>query len=506
MAKIMVQGTGSNVGKSILVAALCRIFKQDGLSVCPYKSQNMALNSYITMDGKEMGRAQVLQAYAAGLEPQVYMNPILLKPSSDRNCQVVVNGEVYSNCSAKEYHNLKLKFSQMLKEGFEEIEKQFDVIVMEGAGSPAEINLRDRDIVNMGMAELVDAPVIIVGDIDKGGVFASLVGTMVLFSDDEKQRVKGTLINKFRGDIDILTPGIEMLEERTEVPNLGVVPHFRLQLEEEDGSMAEINTEVQNKIDVAVVMLPHISNFTDVDALKAEEDVSVRFITSLNEFKNPDLLIIPGSKNTIGDLNYLRESGLEDKIKHYEKQGGMVLGICGGYQMLGKTLDDPYNVESKSESTEGLGILDAHTIFEKKKITTRVNAELLSYGAERLSMDTIKDDLYGYEIHMGTTTYGEKGKPLFNITSRNGEVGLWEDGSINEKGNVMGTYIHGVFDGISFREALMNKLRSDKGLDLKKSGRYEALRERELDRLADIVRESLDMDKIYNIIGIKPKK
>lgn len=506
MAKIMVQGTGSNVGKSILVAALCRIFKQDGLSVCPYKSQNMALNSYITMDGKEMGRAQVLQAYAAGIEPQVYMNPILLKPSSDHNCQVIVNGEVYSNSSAKEYHNLKPKFSNMLKEEFEKIEKQFDVIVMEGAGSPAEINLRDRDIVNMGMAELVDAPVVIVGDIDKGGVFASLVGTMVLFSDDERKRVKATIINKFRGDIDILTPGIEMLEERTEVPNLGVVPHFRLQLEEEDGAVEEINTEIKNKIDVAVVMLPHISNFTDVDAIKAEEDISVRFITSLNEFKNPDLLVIPGSKNTIGDLNYLRESGLEDKIKHYEKQGGMVLGICGGYQMLGKTLDDPHNIESMSETTEGLGILDAHTIFEKKKITTRVNAELLPYGAEKLSIDTIKDDLYGYEIHMGTTTYGEKGKPLFNITSRNGEAGAWEDGAINEKGNVMGTYIHGIFDGISFREALMNKLRINKGLDLKKSGRYEALRERELDKLADIVRKSLDMNKIYDIIGIKPKQ
>ncbi|WP_027633624.1 cobyric acid synthase [Clostridium hydrogeniformans] len=505
MAKIMVQGTGSTVGKSVLVAALCRIFKQDGLKVCPYKSQNMALNSYITLDGKEMGRAQVLQAYAAGLEPEVYMNPILLKPSSDRQCQVVVNGKVYCNSSAKEYHNLKPQFSKMLKEEFEKIEKDFDVIVMEGAGSPAEINLRDRDIVNMGMAELVDAPVVLVGDIDKGGVFASLVGTMVLLSDEEKKRIKGTIINKFRGDIDILTPGIDMLEDITKISNLGVVPYFRLQLEDEDGSMMEINKEVTDKIDVAVIMLPHISNFTDVDPLKNEEDVSVRFVTSLNEFKNPDLLVIPGSKNTIGDLNYLKESGLYEKIKAYSKNGN-ILGICGGYQILGKTLKDPYGVESKVEEAEGLGLLDVHTVFNEEKITTRINGELKEKGAEILGIDNIKEDLYGYEIHMGETTYGQDGTPLFHIISRNGETVSCDDGAINKKGNIMGTYIHGIFDGVSFRESLVNKLRQEKGLDLKKSGKYEALREAELDKLAHIVRSSLDMNKIYEIIGLEPKK
>ncbi|MDF2673093.1 MAG: cobalamin biosynthesis protein CobQ [Clostridiales bacterium] len=340
MAKIMIQGTGSSVGKSIIVAALCRIFKQDGYSVCPYKSQNMSLNSYITMDGKEMGRAQVLQAYAAGIEPQVFMNPILLKPTGDTRCQVIVNGKVYDNHSAEEYHNLKILFKDMLKEQFLELEKDFDIIVMEGAGSPAEINLRDRDIVNMGMAELVDAPVLIVGDIDKGGVFASLAGTMLLLTEEERERVKGTIINKFRGDIKLLTPGLDMLEEIIKRPCLGVAPYFKLVLEDEDGAMMEINKKVTGPIDVAVIMLPHVSNFTDVDCLKTEEDVSVRFVSSIEEFGRPDLLVIPGSKNTIEDLNTIRNSGFEEKILDYSRTG-RILGICGGYQMLGQIILDP---------------------------------------------------------------------------------------------------------------------------------------------------------------------
>lgn len=502
MAKIMVQGTGSTVGKSVLVAALCRIFKQDGYNVCPYKSQNMALNSYITLDGKEMGRAQVLQAYAAGLEPDVSMNPILLKPSSDRKCQVIVNGKVYCNSSAKEYHNLKPQFSNMLKEGFEELEKKFDIVVIEGAGSPAEINLRDRDIVNMGLAELVDAPVILVGDIDKGGVFASLVGTMVLLQDEERKRVKGTIINKFRGDIDILTPGIDMLEERTHIPNLGVVPYFRLQLEDEDGSMMEINKEVKDKIDVAMVMLPHVSNFTDLDPLKAEEDVSVRFITSLKEFGNPDLLIIPGSKNTIGDLNYLLETGIADRIKEYSKDG-MVMGICGGYQMLGKTLKDPNKVESSEDMVDGLGLLPIHTVFEQEKVTTRISCETVKDGSKLLDIKDVTEGLYGYEIHMGATNFEEGATHLFKITESNGDNKGTFDGAVNNKGNVFGTYIHGIFDGVPFREEIINKLRKKKGLDLKASGDYEKLRDRELDKLADIVRASMDIDKLYAIMEIE---
>ncbi|MCC5439779.1 cobyric acid synthase [Clostridium botulinum] len=493
MTKIMIQGTASSVGKSLIVAALCRIFKQDGYSVCPFKSQNMSLNSYITLDGKEMGRAQVLQAYAAGLEPEVYMNPILLKPTSDKKCQIIVNGKVYGNSTAMEYHNLKLKFKDMLKEHFNKLEEEFDIVVMEGAGSPAEINLRDRDIVNMGMAELVDAPVLLVGDIDKGGVFASLAGTMLLLKDGEKESVKGTIINKFRGDVEILKPGLDMLEDIVHIPCLGVVPYTRLQLEDEDGAV-EFNKKAYAPIDIAVIKMPHISNFTDLDALKLEEDVSIRFITSKEEFKEPDLLVIPGSKNTIEDLLYLRRCGLEESIKEYSKDG-KIIGICGGYQVLGSKIKDPHNVETDLGEIDGLNLLDMETTFEKEKVTTRVSAKLINEETENI--------VYGYEIHMGISKYSENVKPLFKIYDKNGEKADYFDGAINEKGNVMGTYIHGVFDGVAFREKIINELRVKKGLKKKKSQVYEHMREKELDKLADIVRQSLDMKKIYSIIGMK---
>lgn len=496
MAKIMIQGTASSVGKSILVTALCRIFKQDGYSVCPYKSQNMSLNSYITLDGKEMGRAQVLQAYAAGLEPEVYMNPILLKPTTDKNCQIIFNGEVYGYSNAKEYHNLKVKFKDDLKSAFEKLENQFDIIVMEGAGSPAEINLRDNDIVNMGMAELIDAPVLLVGDIDKGGVFASLLGTIMLLSDSEKDRVKGTIINKFRGDISLLKPGVDSLEELTHRDCLGVVPYFKLDLEDEDGAV-DLNKNITDKIDIAIIRLPHISNFTDFDALSIEPDVSVRYVETVTEFKTPDLVIIPGTKNTLGDLEYLKKSGLYNKIREYEVNG-KIIGICGGYQMLGKVLEDPYGVETTLESMEGLDILPIKTVFEEKKITTRVNGII--------AKDLINNDtplsIYGYEIHMGKTTLLDEGKSLININKSNNEEANHLDGVINNKGNVMGTYIHGIFDGVEFRQHIINELRRDKGIEEKVSMAYEHLREKELDKLADLVRASIDMNKIYKIMGL----
>ncbi len=496
MAKIMIQGTASSVGKSILVTALCRIFKQDGYSVCPYKSQNMSLNSYITLDGKEMGRAQVLQAYAAGLEPEVYMNPILLKPTTDKNCQIIFNGEVYGYSNAKEYHNLKVKFKDDLKSAFEKLENQFDIIVMEGAGSPAEINLRDNDIVNMGMAELIDAPVLLVGDIDKGGVFASLLGTIMLLSDSEKDRVKGTIINKFRGDISLLKPGVDSLEELTHRDCLGVVPYFKLDLEDEDGAV-DLNKNITDKIDIAIIRLPHISNFTDFDALSIEPDVSVRYVETVAEFKTPDLVIIPGTKNTLGDLEYLKKSGLYNKIREYEVNG-KIIGICGGYQMLGKVLEDPYGVETTLESMEGLDILPIKTVFEEKKITTRVNGII--------AKDLINNDtplsIYGYEIHMGKTTLLDDGKSLININKSNNEEANHLDGVVNNKGNVMGTYIHGIFDGVEFRQHIINGLRRDKGIEEKVSMPYEHLREKELDKLADLVRASIDMNKIYKIMGL----
>ncbi|MBU3090863.1 cobyric acid synthase [Clostridium sp. CM028] len=496
MAKVMVQGTASSVGKSILVTALCRIFVQDGFSVCPFKSQNMSLNSYITLDGKEMGRAQVLQAYAAGLEPEVYMNPILLKPTSDKKCQIIVNGKVFGNSTAMEYHNMKLEFKDMLKKQFEELEKKFDIIVMEGAGSPAEINLRDRDIVNMGMAELIDAPVILAGDIDKGGVFASLAGTLLLLNEAEKKRVKATIINKFRGDLEILKPGLTMLEDIIHIPCAGVVPYFRLELEDEDGAV-EFNKKITAPIDIAVIKLPHISNFTDLDALKAEEDVSVRFVTTKGELGTPDLLIIPGTKNTIDDLISLRNSGLAEAVQQYSVQGN-VLGICGGYQMLGNSLSDPNGLEGNSKETEGMKLLDVDTIFEDEKITTRVKAR--SINIRDTSIET-----YGYEIHMGICKYGHNAKPLFEIYDKNGSDTSSFDGAINAGGNVMGTYIHGVFDGVEFREHMINTLRVKKAMEPKKSKVYENLREKELDKLADIVRDNVDMDSIYKIIGIKRK-
>ncbi|RXI46116.1 cobyric acid synthase CobQ [Clostridium tetani] len=488
MAKIMIQGTGSSVGKSILVTALCRIFKQDGYTVCPYKSQNMALNSYITYDGKEMGRAQVLQAHAAGLEPEEYMNPILLKPTGDKKCQIIFNGEVYGNSTAMEYHNMKTKFGEKLKDQFKNIEEKFDIVVIEGAGSPAEINLRDKDIVNMGFAEMVDAPVLLAGDIDRGGVFASLAGTMLLLTEEERNRVKGTIINKFRGDIEILKPGLKMLEDIIKIPTVGVVPYLKFQLEDEDGAV-DFNRNVNAPIDIAVIKLPRISNFTDFDALKIEEDVSIRYITSKEDFGKPDLLIIPGSKNTIEDLLVLRKCGLEEKIKEYSKTGN-VIGVCGGYQMLGKTLKDPYKVESEELETEGMGLLNVNTVFEEKKVTTRIKAN--SEDAE----------VYGYEIHMGVCTYEEGAKPLFNIYDENGKKVNRQDGAINEKGNIMGTYIHGVFDGVKFREKVLNNIRKSKNMEEKNAIHYENLREENLDKLANLVRENLDMDYIYRIMGM----
>lgn len=494
MSKIMIQGTGSSVGKSLIVAALCRIFKQDGYSVCPYKSQNMSLNSYITMDGKEMGRAQVLQAYAAGLEPQAFMNPILLKPSSDNKCQVIVNGKVYDNSTAIEYHNLKPLFRDMLKEQFLELEKAFDIIVLEGAGSPAEINLRDRDIVNMGMAELIDAPVIIVGDIDKGGVFASLAGTMLLLTEEERKRVKGTIINKFRGDIKLLLPGIDMLQDIIKRPCFGVVPYFNLNLEDEDGAVTLINKKVTAPVDVAVIMLPHISNFTDVDALKCEKDVSVRFISNREEFGEPDLLIIPGSKNTIEDLQAVRSSGLEKAILDYSRNG-MVLGICGGYQMLGKEICDPLGIESDFGKIKGMGILDTCTVIESEKTMTRVEGVL--------KLSDFEGNVYGYEIHMGKTEMPEHSNRLVTIDKENGKITRKIDGTYNDEETIFGTYIHGILDSVDFREYLMNKIRNKKALPIGKSPVYESFREQELNRLADIVRKALDINKLYEVMGLK---
>ncbi len=337
---IMIQGTMSNAGKSLIAAGLCRIFKQDGYRVAPFKSQNMALNSYITKEGLEMGRAQVMQAEAAGIEASVHMNPILLKPTNDVGSQVIVNGEVLGNMSARDYFAYKKKLFPDICKAFQELEKQADIIVIEGAGSPAEINLKKDDIVNMGMAKLVDAPVLLVGDIDRGGVFAQLLGTLMLLEEEEKERVKGLIINKFRGDKTILDPGIEMLEERGNVKVTGVVPYMQLSIEDEDSLSAQLENKETGLIDLAVIRLPRISNFTDFNVFEQLPDVSVRYVTSVKELGNPDMILIPGSKNTIGDLQWMRQNGLEAKIKKLSGQIP-IWGICGGYQMLGMSIEDP---------------------------------------------------------------------------------------------------------------------------------------------------------------------
>ena len=366
---LMIQGTASSVGKSILTAAFCRIFKQDGYTVAPFKSQNMALNSFITEEGLEMGRAQVVQAEAAGVVPHVLMNPILLKPSTDKKAQVIFMGKVHKNMSAIEYHEFKPELKGMVKDAYDQLSSQYDVIVLEGAGSPAEINLRENDIVNMGMAELSDSPVILVGDIDRGGVFAAIYGTIKLLTEDEQKRVKGVIINKFRGDIDILKSGLDMIEELTGVPVLGVVPYTPLRIEDED-SLSErfkFEQEKEGQLKVEILYLPHVSNFTDFNVFETQEDVNVRYVMRGQSIGDPDLLIIPGSKNTIEDLIYLRNSGLEEQIIRLSRKGKRIVGICGGYQILGNKLSDPDHTESAITEIHGLGLLDIDTVFESEK-------------------------------------------------------------------------------------------------------------------------------------------
>ncbi|QEK13593.1 cobyric acid synthase [Crassaminicella thermophila] len=499
----MFQGTASSVGKSLLTAAFCRIFHQDGYKVAPFKSQNMALNSYITKEGLEMGRAQVVQAEASCIEPSVLMNPVLLKPTTDKKCQVILNGKVHKNMSAKEYHEFKPALLEMVKESFEKLAKNNDIVVIEGAGSPAEINLRDKDIVNMGMADLVDAPVILIGDIDRGGVFASIYGTIMLLTEEERKRVKGVIINKFRGDLEILKPGIKMLEELIKIPVLGVVPYYNVQIEDEDSLAERFRSQSRRngQIEVAVLYLPHVSNFTDFNVFETQEDVNLRYIMKGQRIGNPDILIIPGSKNTIEDLVYLRETGLEEEILRLNRQGKLIIGICGGYQMLGKKICDPHETESNIKEINGLGLLDTETIFELEKTTTQVEAEIIA-SVQNALKGTQGMIVKGYEIHMGQTKLGEDSFVLNHIKKRLNQEVCIEDGAINSTGNVIGTYIHGIFDNIQFTRKLLNNIRKEKGLDEKESNveSFEEFKEREYDKLAKIVRENVDLEKIYKIV------
>ncbi len=496
---IMVQGTGSGVGKSILVAALCRIFMQDGYRVAPFKSQNMALNSGVTIDGLEMGRAQITQAEAAGIVPRVEMNPILLKPTTDIGAQIIVCGKSIGNMQAVEYHKYKPQLTEVIKECFSLLQQEYEIIVIEGAGSPAEINLKDNDIVNMYMAKVANAPVILVADIDRGGAFAWIAGTLELLSEDERLRIKGIIINKFRGDKSLLRSGLEFMEQRYGVPILGVVPYFRdICIEEEDSLGLEKKEEkgvkkVEKEIEVVVVQLPHISNFTDFDMLAREEDVSLRYVQPGELLGNPDMIILPGTKNTIADMNYLYATGCANEILSIvNKKSTLLLGICGGFQMLGTSILDTEQVESAIQKIDGLGLIDITTVFLSQKLTTQIKAqvchELLETGLP----------ITGYEIHMGKTIYGDGITPLFHMTYPEDRY----DGAISNDGTVMGTYIHGLFDNHEFRRVFINYLRKRKGLSLQTTVK-QISKEAEYDNLAALIRENVDMERIYEeLLGV----
>lgn len=500
MAKVlMVQGTMSNVGKSLITAGLCRIFKQDGYRVAPFKSQNMALNSFITNKGLEMGRAQVMQAEAAGIEPDVRMNPILLKPTNDTGSQVIVNGEVRGTMSARDYFAYKHNLIPDVMEAFEGLAAENDIIVIEGAGSPAEVNLKQEDIVNMGMARMAKAPVLLVGDIDRGGVFAQLIGTVDLLEEDERKMVKGLIINKFRGDKTILDPGIEILEEKAGIPVVGVAPYLHIDVEDEDSLSERLTASDQaDLIDIAAVRLPRISNFTDLNVMETIPGVSVRYIRNPQELKNPDMIVIPGSKNTISDLLWMRQNGLEAAILKQAHEGKVVFGICGGFQMLGETLSDPMGIETTGE-VRGMGLLPVETVFLDGKTRTRVEGTFHLEGSVLESLGTKGLQAEGYEIHMGQSTLKEGARHLLTVTDAvTGETK--EDGAYKE--NVFGSYIHGIFDGPEIAQTIVKVLAERKGVEMGELGTlsYAQYKETQYDLLAAGLREHLDMEKIYEIL------
>jgi len=496
----MIQGTGSHVGKSVLTAALLRLLCDMGLKAAPFKAQNMALNSHVTADGGEIGRAQAFQALAARVAPTVDMNPVLLKPSGESVSQVIIHGRVTGSMSAVEYHAFKKEARKFVLESYSRLASVYDVIVIEGAGSPAEVNLRENDIANMGVADLTDSPVVLVGDIDRGGVLASIVGTMELLTAPERERVKGFIINKFRGDIALFKPGLDFLETRTNRLVLGVVPYISTtDIPDEDGVALDAAASglcPAGEVDIAVIRLPRISNFTDFDPLKGY-GACVRFTSDPDSLGRADMVVIPGTKNTLGDLEWLKERGFDLAIKRYAAQGGEVCGICGGFQMLGRSVEDPYGVESALGSAGGLSLIDATTVLTRDKATFQVKAEARGPGGETCELE-------GYEIHMGVTTAAAP--PFARIRMRNSEASAIDDGAVSADGAVWGTYIHGIFDNDGFTSALIEKLKRKKGLFAVAPAATFALRqEAAIAALAKRVGESLMVDEIMKIIGVAPK-
>ena len=497
MQCIMIQSTMSNAGKSFIVAGLCRVFSQDGFKTAPFKSQNMALNSFVTREGLEMGRAQAVQAEAAGIEPNVHMNPILLKPSSETGSQVILQGRVAGHYTAADYFRKKKEYLGIIRESFQKLAAEYDILVLEGAGSPAEINLKKDDIVNMGIAGEFKAPVLLVGDIDRGGMFASLYGTIRLLSPRERSFIKGMIANKFRGDISILQPGLQMLEERLRqegipIPFVGTIPMKELDLDAEDSLSERLRTEQEKReLDIAVVCLPHISNFTDFHPLEGISDVSLRYVKTPEALDGAHCILLPGTKNTMKDLEWLFKTGFSAAIRERARAGVPVMGICGGMQMLGESVEDPYGTEAFGR-LEGLGLLRIKTRLEKEKVLGRS----LAYCRAEVPFLPLSEEegIKGYEIHMGSSEGTER--RLFRLSDGRPE------GFIDASGRVFGSYLHGLFDNASFLAAFLHRMEEERGLPRRQRllRNRDRIREESYDRLAALLRESLDMERIYRIL------
>ncbi len=512
---LMVQGTMSSVGKSLIVAALCRIFKQDGRRVAPFKAQNMALNSFATRDGREVGRAQAMQADAAGVDVTVEMNPVLIKPEADSFAQIVVMGKPWARLAADAYMRRRGELWNIVTQALDSLRAQFDVIVIEGAGSPAELNLRRGDLVNMAIAEYADAPVLLVGDIDRGGVFAQLLGTHALLGEPDRARIKGFIVNKFRGDARLFGDGVKIIEERSGVRVLGVVPFVSdLRIADEDSVPLDDRPrsgEEQGKIDIAVIRLPHVSNFDDFDPLRAEADTAVRFVDCAEALGQPDLIVLPGTKTTIADLEFLRKRGLAERIVDLAKSGTPILGICGGYQMLGTKIFDPERVESSTTQTIGLGLIPVVTTFAGDKRTIRAQGNIV---ADRGLFARARGiDVTGYEIHMGRTAVHLESEwrpeaderprcsPLVHVTARGEDAVDDSDGVADASGWIAGTYFHGLFDDDVLRHTLLANLAARKNVARSISGeRFD--REAAYNRLADVVRAHLDLAALAKVVGL----
>ena len=493
MNKIMVLGTASGVGKSTVATALCRYYKNKGFKVAPFKALNISLNSYVTEDGLEMGRSQVVQAEACELKPMAYMNPVLLKPSGNNKTQVIVNGKVHCTMDAYKYKELNKELKKIVKETFDNFSRDYEVMILEGSGSCAEINLRETDIANMAMAKAADADVILVADIDRGGVFASVLGTLMLLDDDERARVKGVIINKFRGNVDYFKDAMKQLEEIVKVPVLGVLPYYKLDIEDEDSVTERIKNKGVTGLDIAVIRLPHMSNFTDFNNLERIKDITVRYIDRAEDINEPDLLIIPGTKNTISDLRFIKENGIFDRIKALEKEGVIILGICGGYQMLGRNISDLKGIEGEVTSEMGFNLLDIETIFNEEKRTKQVNG--IIKNACNIFKSCIGVNVKGYEIHNGVTKVKDEDSVF--IKGENDEV----LGVYNKEKNVLGTYLHGIFDDKDFLLNFINDIRETKGLKVieKELLDYRVYKLNQYDELAKIFEENINIRRVINI-------